>query len=423
MVLTLRAAPPRTAVSFGVGPDPAKRVNSWRRHHHLATSACDADSMERVVDRRGFLGLAGAGAAGLALAACTSGSDAKDRISSKASTTTKTAAVPLPVPPAGGWATVDPTAVGWDPAALAAAFDYAGEHASRAMVAAVGGRVMAQQSWGVDLGFARDVASVQKSVTGLLIGNLADAGQVTLSEAVATYLGAGWTRTTPAQEAEITVRHLLTMTSGLTDDLRFEAAPGTRWRYNTNAYQELPHVVEAVTHQTMDAVTRAELFGPIGVSGASGWRDRPGLGRFATDGNGRRIQGLMMTAPDMARVGLLVARGGDWGGRRVLTDPRYLAAALNSSQDLNPSYGYLWWLNGKTAHVLPGPPVRRPGPIIPTAPADLVAALGKDDQKIYVCDSLDLVVTRIGANAGTRTFDALSGFDAELWRRLVAAAP
>ncbi len=264
------------------------------------------------------------------------------------------------MPPAAGWATVDAAAVGWDPVALQAAFDYAGEHASRAMVAAVGGRVVAQQSWGVDLGFARDVASVQKSVTALLVGNLADAGRVALTEPVATYLGAGWTRTTPAQEAKITVRHLLTMTSGLTDDLHFEAAPGTVWRYNTNAYQELPHVVEAVTHRTMEAVTRAELFDPIGVSGASGWRDRRGLGPFAADGNGRRIQGLLMTAPDMARVGLLVARGGDWGGRPVLTDPRYLATALNSSQDLNPSYGYLWWLNGKSAHVLPGPPRTEP---------------------------------------------------------------
>lgn len=123
-----------------------------------------------------------------------------------------------------------------------------------------------------------------------------------------------------------------------------------------------------------------------------------------------------MTAPDMARVGLLVARGGDWNGRSVLKDPRYLATALDSSQDLNPSYGYLWWLNGKSAHVLPGPPVRRPGPIIPSAPTDLVAALGKDDQTIYVCRSLDLVVTRIGANPG-------GGFDVELWRRLVVAAP
>jgi CubicO group peptidase (beta-lactamase class C family) len=379
--------------------------------------------MTGAVDRRRFLGLVGVGAAGIAVAACRGGGSDRNAGAGSARRTTTTTRAAAYSPPAGTWATVEPAEVGWDPVALQAALDFAGARASRAMVVVVGGRVIAQQTWGVDLGFARDIASAQKSVTALLIGNLAAAGKVAVTEPVVTYLGSGWTQVSPAQEAAITVRHLLTMTSGLTDDLRFEAAPGTSWRYNTNAYQQLPRVVEAVAHGTIDAVTRSELFDPIGVSSTSRWRDRPGLGRFSTDGNGRRIQGLVMTAPDMARVGVLVARTGEWNGGTVLTDPRYLATALDSSQELNPSYGYLWWLNGKDAMVLPGPPARRPGPLIPTAPADLVAALGHDDQKIYVCRSLDLVVTRIGANAGTRSFDALSGFDAELWRRLVAAAP
>jgi CubicO group peptidase (beta-lactamase class C family) len=291
------------------------------------------------------------------------------------------------------------------------------------MVVVVGGRVVAQQSWGVDLGFARDVASVQKSVVALLVGNLVEDGRLRITEPVSRYLGPGWSRASRAREAAITVRHLLTMTSGLTEGLTFAAPPGTVWRYNTNAYQQLPRVVEAVTHRSIDASTRAELFDPIGVSSASGWRDRLGVGRFGVDPNGRRIQGLVMTAPDLARVGLLVQRAGEWNGRRVLADPRFLAATLAPSQALNPSYGYLWWLNGREAFVLPGPPVRHRGALIRTAPPDLVAALGKDDQKIYVSRSLDLVVTRIGANAGARSVDALSGFDAELWRRLVAAAP
>jgi hypothetical protein len=67
--------------------------------------------------------------------------------------------------------------------------------------------------------------------------------------------------------------------------------------------------------------------------------------------------------------------------------------------------------------------VSAPGPLVPDAPSDLVAGLGQDDQKLYVCRSLDLVVTRIGDNAGPTSTDALSGFDNELWRRLVAASP
>lgn len=377
--------------------------------------------MSKAVGRRHFLGLVGAGAATAAIAACRGGSVSPAK-GPRTTTTTTRPATPY-FPPAGSWATVEPGAVGWDPVALQAALDFAGQRATNAMVVVVGGKIVAQQSWGADLGFARDIASAQKSVVALLVGNLADVGRMQIGEPVATYLGPGWSKATPAQEKAITVRHLLTMTSGLADDLTFEAVPGTFWRYNTNAYQQLPRVVETVGGDTIDAVTRAELFDPIGVSATSRWRDRPGPSRLSVDPNGRRIQGLVMTAPDMARVGLLVARLGSWNGRAVLTDPRYLAAALASSQELNPSYGYLWWLNGQKAHVLPGPPVRTPGPLIPDAPDDLVAALGKDDQKIYVCRSLDVVVTRIGGSAGPRSLDALSGFDTELWRRMVAAAP
>ena len=244
------------------------------------------------------------------------------RRTEQAATTARSRPVPPYFPPAGSWATVEPTAVGWDPVALQAALDFAGQRATNAMVVVVGGRIVAQQSWGVDLGFARDIASAQKSVVALLVGNLADARRMQIDESVATYLGPRWSKATPAQEAAITVRHLLTMTSGLADDLTFEAAPGTVWRYNTNAYQQLPRLVETVGGDTIDAITRAELFDPIGVSATSRWRDRPGLGPLSVDPNGRRIHGLVMTAPDMARVGLLVARRGSWKGRAVLTDPR-----------------------------------------------------------------------------------------------------
>jgi len=377
--------------------------------------------MTGAVDRRRFLGLLGAGAGGIALAACTKPHHAAKP--GRRTTTTTRGAGPASFPAPGAWAAVAPEVVGWEPAALQAAMDFAGRHASRAMVVVVGGRVVAQQAWGVDLGFARDIASVQKSVVALLVGNLAHAGRVELDAPVAEYLGPGWTRATPAQEAAITVRHLLTMTSGLENDFTFGTEPGTVWRYNTNAYQQLPRVVEAASGAPLDVVTRTELFDPIGVSPASRWRERLGLGRLGVDPNGRPTRGLVMTAPDLARVGLLVERGGRWDGRAVLADRRYLAAALDSSQDLNPAYGYLWWLNGKASHVLPGPPVSAPGPLVPDAPGDLVAGLGRDDQKLYVCRSLDLVVTRLGDNAGSSRADALSSFDNELWRRLVAASP
>jgi hypothetical protein len=66
--------------------------------------------------------------------------------------------------------------------------------------------------------------------------------------------------------------------------------------------------------------------------------------------------------------------------------------------------------------MLPGPtPPVRPGPLIPTAPVDLVAALGKGDQKLYVSRALELVVVRLGDKADPESRPALSTFDAALW--------
>ena len=366
--------------------------------------------MDAPLGRRRFLGLLGAGAAGAAGIAAVA----------TPAVATRTHAY---VPPPGEWARVRPSTVGWDRIKLREAFDFAGERMSFAMTVVVGGRVLSEFSWRLGLGFARDIASAQKSIVALLVGNLHAADELDINESVTTYLGPGWSKATPTQEEPITVLHLLTMTSGLSSRLTFEAAPGSRWFYNTNAYQQLVPLVERVGNRAINEITRAEVFDPIGVSAASMWRDRMIDGPFGIDPNGRRIQALVMTTSDMARVGLLVQRRGKWGDERVLADPRYLRGALDSSQGLNPSYGYLWWLNGKSAHVLPGPPVRKRGELIPTAPDDLVAALGAGDQKIYVCRSLDLVVTRTGASAGGQARGALSDFDAELWRRIMAAAP
>jgi len=73
--------------------------------------------------------------------------------------------------------------------------------------------------------------------------------------------------------------------------------------------------------------------------------------------------------------------------------------------------------------VLPGPdPQRHDGSLIPPAPDDLYAAMGAGDQRIYVAPGLDLVAVRQGS-AAFGAAAARSPFDAELWTRIMAAAP
>lgn len=60
------------------------------------------------------------------------------------------------------------------------------------------------------------------------------------------------------------------------------------------------------------------------------------------------------------------------------------------------------------------------GSLTPTAPADMYMALGKDDKKIYVVPSLNVVVIRLGDDAGGSTAGP-SSFDTELWAKLKLA--
>ena len=333
------------------------------------------------------------------------------------------AAQPLYFPPDGAdWERIAPADAGWDAAGLEAALDFAGSRKSTGVVVLLGGKILAERNWDPEklegagrFGFRKtadgrsieDVASVQKSVTSALVGIALKKGLVTLDDTVTQHLGPGWSKASPQQEASIELRHIITMTSGLTERLAYEAAPGEKWRYNTAAYQRTVHVLGKAAGLTPNELTERWLTGRVGMK-ESRWIERPAMAGML---------GFASTARDLARFGLMVLAGGKWQRETIVDNPDYLVAMHQSSQELNPAYGYLWWLNGK-------PFVRANGSrgksLNPEAPDDMVAALGALGRKVYVVPSMDLVVTRTGANPEQRDE---ANFDRELWRLLMAAAP
>jgi Secretion system C-terminal sorting domain len=124
------------------------------------------------------------------------------------------------------------------------------------------------------------------------------------------------------------------------------------------------------------------------------------------------------TARNMARYGLFVLAKGKWNGNTILNNSTYIEKMSKSSQNLNPSYGYLWWLNGKDKFMLPGTQFVFNGPLIPTAPTDMFSALGKNDQKIHIVPSLNVVVIRMGEPYGDGENNVPIIFDAAIWERL-----
>ena len=115
-----------------------------------------------------------------------------------------------------------------------------------------------------------------------------------------------------------------------------------------------------------------------------------------------------------ARFGLLMLNRGKWINEQIVpTD--YFNEMINSSQNLNPSYGYLWWLNGKSRYMLPSAQFVFSGDLIPEAPAQTYSALGKNGQLINVVPELDLVFVRMGNSDGS---PVPTTYNNDIWKKL-----
>jgi CubicO group peptidase (beta-lactamase class C family) len=326
-------------------------------------------------------------------------------------------ATSLYFPPVSGteWQTTTPSSLGWNETQLNDLYPYLQSKNTKAFIILKNGKIVAEKYFGT---FTADSlwywASAGKTMTAMLVGIAQQEGLLNINSRSSTYLGRGWTSLPILKEDLITVRHQLTMTTGLDDGvpdddcttpscLVYKADAGTRWAYHNAPYTLLDKVVETATGRTYNAYFQQKIRNVIGMNG--GWLPN-GFNNV-----------LYSNARSMARFGLLMLNKGKWDQTPILTDTNYFNAQVNSSQTINPSYGYLTWLNGKSNFMAPIFQTVFPGMLIPNAPADLYCALGKNDQKVYVVPSQKLVVIRMGEASGTPAL-ALSGLDNELWGRL-----
>ncbi len=330
---------------------------------------------------------------------------------------------PLYFPPADGtWEAIAPAEAGFDADALDAVAAHVESVHSSALLVLHHGRILLERHWRIepdsehssgtyqrmlkgytDEGHAiEDVASAQKSVTAFLAGIAVTSDRLSLDDPVSVYLDDGWSNATPAQERAITIRHLMTMTSGLTEGLSYTDAPGTDWDYNTGAYSQMIRVLESIFSKSINEITSELLKDRVGMTNSS-WRSRGGR---VTSNN----VGFTTTARDLARLGIVISANGSWDGERLGISQAYLDTMLSPSQDLNQNYGLLWWLSGKPPNLKPGELYRA----IPYAPEDMVAAIGALGRILHVSKSEGLIAVRLG-NQPPR------GFDVEMWRLLMEA--
>ena len=202
--------------------------------------------------------------------------------------------------------------------------------------------------------------SITKSVTALVFAVAQTRHDIpSLDAPIFSVLPESLATVMDASKRSMTIRHLLTMTSGITwnessvpysdstnnavqmensrDWLRFvlarpmAAPPGTRFNYNSGASVILAHVFKALAHQDLARYANEHLFEPIGIRDQF-WKRTPS-GEPDTEG------GLYLSSADLARIGFLVLRGGQWQSRR-LVGPDILSSMLSPVSTINDSTGY-----------------------------------------------------------------------------------
>jgi CubicO group peptidase (beta-lactamase class C family) len=336
----------------------------------------------------------------------------------------------LETPPPPG----DPASIAWpdgdliedsslssqiDESALAAASDWAfhrdsPQQVTLSLLIVHRGKIIHERyAPGVDMFTKTRTWSTAKSIAVTLIGMLADRGVLGLDEP----LGFDWLPSTRSPESdprnEITLRHVLNMSSGLypVDNAGLEYATGSGMAYWAGAssvrgarsralFREPGTYWDYENYETLLAVyamkqalgdpqeylefPRKALLDRIGMRNTLLSVDR--FGDFILSSQ------VYTSARDLARFGLLYLNGGVWNGERLLSEEwiNFVRTPAPATAARGNQYGGQWWLVPDGRNDVPG---------------DAYSTAGNRGQFVIVVPSHDLVIVRRGLDFGRQGFD------------------
>lgn len=298
------------------------------------------------------------------------------------------ATVPTP------WKTATPQAQGVDALSLASLRQYLEQdiHVRSLLIVRRDHLVFEYNRKDVAADELHSVASVTKNVTSALIGiALAQGHLASLDQKIVEFFPDLADAPVHPGTRNITLRHLLTMTSGFSWNERTSFTPdkwsrideparfalsrepilplGKVYNYDTASAHLLGIALSRAVGMSLEQYAQQHLFGPLGVARYEWVKDR--------QGHNAGGHGLRLTTRDMASFGSLHLHRGQHAGRQLIPAD-YVDASVQTSISVNPGdrldYGYFWWLSQTPAS------------------QRAFSALGFGGQAIYVVPDLDLVV-------------------------------
>src|SRR5437016_3739143 len=219
---------------------------------------------------------------------------------------------------------------------------------------------------GTDL---HSMQSVSKTVTSVILGIAITRGdfKAGLDTPLLKYFDVAKVKNVDDRKRRITLRHVLTMTTGLDwneevayDDPKNDASlmeaaddwvqyvidrpmaqePGKVFNYSSGVSELLARIFEKETGQDIEQYGARYLFAPLGIEYF--WKRTP-LGMVDTEG------GLFLKNSDLAKIGSLYLYGGVWDGKQIVSK-EWVRQSLAPSTDAEEGfkYGFKWWLLPRT---------------------------------------------------------------------------
>ncbi|MGK0343841.1 MAG: CubicO group peptidase (beta-lactamase class C family) [Candidatus Azotimanducaceae bacterium] len=256
-------------------------------------------------------------------------------------------------------------------------------------------------------GFSKDSRfhswSAAKSFTNALIGVLANQGKLDLDQQAPI---PAWQ---DDERSQITVRHMLNMTSGMDNsdsadggflgealygrgalDVNQIAAnrplisePNSEWAYSTATSNLLAFVAGNIMGDDRDsrqAYVNQHLLSPIGADDIIMSYDKAGYFLGGSQ--------VYATARDYARLGYLYLRDGVWDGQRILPEGWVDFSRTRAPAANNGNHAAHFWLNVKGKGWQPG--------MLPGGPESAFVIAGNGGQYVYILPSHDMLLVRLG---------------------------
>lgn len=295
--------------------------------------------------------------------------------------------------PKNKWQQVDnPENFGWNSDRLSAAEDFSKASGTQSVMIIDNGKLI--ESWG-DTDKKFYVASIRKSYLSMIYGYYINSS-ISLDATLGDYNIDDINPTLNTQEKSAKIRDLLSSTSGVyhnstdtsNDNLppRNSTLPGELFYYNNWDFNALGTIFEQQTGEKIHKVFNDRIGTKIGLEDFNWQTD----GRYNSSSNSiHKSYPFDMTTRDMARIGLLMLKNGNWDGEQII-DENWTNTITTRKIEVPQSdggggYGYMWWVND-------GGRFSNYGNI----PTDAFSAQGNQSQIILVVPSKNVVIVHRG---------------------------